>query len=162
MIICWKYMAKAPLTENEVASSIMSSNSNSAPGPDRILNGHLKVTLHLLLPMWTILYNVIFSSGSLPDNWHKSIVKVLFKGKGQVTDTGAYRGITLKSCIYKAFSRMITWRLYRFFGIKERIWQSSTWFSQRALYCHSYPEFSRHHSSQKASVCCIYRSADGF
>lgn len=70
-----------PISEVEVMSAIHASKNRKSPGPDKILNEHLKQTAELLCPLWVVLMNECFLKGNIPSEWHQSIVKVLFKGK---------------------------------------------------------------------------------
>jgi hypothetical protein len=100
-----------PFTPQEIAAAIGALCNNRAPGVDRILNEHLKATSQFLLPIWTSLFNTLLSSIQLPPEWHISTLKVLFKGKGDAQLPSSYRGIAMKSTLYKLLSKIITRRL---------------------------------------------------
>ena len=63
-----------------------------AAGPDIIYNEYLKDTAQLLVHTWTKLYNKCLELATIPEQWRQSIIKVLYKGKGDLKDTNKYRG----------------------------------------------------------------------
>lgn len=100
-----------PLTTEEVGSTICNSKNKKAAGPDGIYNEYIKDTVHLLDQVWTNLYNKCIQTASIPEQWRKSIVKVLYKGKGDPKDPNKYRGIALENCPFKIFTKIITERI---------------------------------------------------
>ncbi|KAJ0617179.1 putative RNA-directed DNA polymerase [Helianthus annuus] len=61
----------------------------------------------------TNLFNLIFNSGRMPDQWRSSIVVPLYKNKGDAQCCGSYRGIKLLSHTMKLWERVIETRLRR-------------------------------------------------
>jgi len=106
--------ANSPITATEVLHTVQKLCPKRASGPDCIRNEHLKVTVSLLLPIWIQIFNHCLFSNVFPETWHLSYLSVLFKGKGSPADPTAYRGIAMKSCIYKLLSSITTTRLWHF------------------------------------------------
>jgi hypothetical protein len=57
------------------------------------------------------LYNACFDSGSLPDLWRCTEIFLLYKGKGDITSPGSYRGIALMESSLKLYERLLFNRL---------------------------------------------------
>jgi hypothetical protein len=62
--------------------------------------------------MWlTKLFNTIFRSNKMPDEWRRSILVPIFKNKGDIQSFTNYRGIKLISHTMKLCERVIEHRL---------------------------------------------------
>jgi hypothetical protein len=59
----------------------------------------------------TKLFNIIFRSNKMPDEWRKSILVLIFKNKGDIQSYTNYRGIKLMSRTIKFWERVIEHRL---------------------------------------------------
>ena len=81
-----------------------------AVGPDRIAIEVLEDS-DTLLPLITKIYNDIFDSGEIAEDWQEAHVKPLYKRKGSPEEAKNYRFITLTSRLYKAFTSIISNRL---------------------------------------------------
>jgi hypothetical protein len=51
------------------------------------------------------------SVGTIPDGWRKSTIKILYKGKGDLSDLDSYRRIALECTSFEVFTRLLTQRL---------------------------------------------------
>jgi len=100
-----------PFSNFELTNAISSLKRNSSPGQDDVLyefikhlpkNGH-EAILHL--------FNTVWSSGILPDDWHHSIVIPILKAGKPPEILGSYRPISLTSTLCKLMERMVTSRL---------------------------------------------------
>jgi hypothetical protein len=100
-----------PFTNQEIRYIIRSSKNNKAPGPDYILNEHIKGIYDESVSILTMLFNSCIESSDIPTEWKHPYIKVLFKGKGDTLDTNSYRGIANSSNLVKPFSRAIASRL---------------------------------------------------
>ncbi|VFQ96540.1 unnamed protein product [Cuscuta campestris] len=58
----------------------------------------------------TKLFNVIFRTARMPDEWRESLLVPLFKGKGDIQSCENYRGIKLLSHTTKVWERVIEYR----------------------------------------------------
>lgn len=101
----------APLAIEEVKDAINSTKNKKAAGPDRLYNEYIKDTAHILTPVWTKLYNKCIETASIPEQWRQSIIKVLYKGKGDPKDPSKYRGIALENVPFKILTKIITERI---------------------------------------------------
>jgi hypothetical protein len=59
----------------------------------------------------TKLFNLIFRSNKMPEEWRRSILVPIFKNKGDVQSCTNYRGIKLMSHTMKLWERVIEHRL---------------------------------------------------
>ena len=57
------------------------------------------------------LFNEILTSSHVPDSWAIGKIAPIFKNKENNTDPSNYRGITLLSCLGKAFTTIVNNRL---------------------------------------------------
>jgi hypothetical protein len=55
----------------------------------------------------TKLFNTIFQSNKMPDEWRRSILVQIFKNKGDIQSCTNYRGIKFMSHTMKLWERMI-------------------------------------------------------
>ena len=58
-----------PISPSEVHCAIEKFKNNKSPDIDNILNEHIKSTSHLLLPIYTKIFNIVFDTGIVPENW---------------------------------------------------------------------------------------------
>ncbi|MCG8112265.1 MAG: reverse transcriptase domain-containing protein [Candidatus Thiodiazotropha taylori] len=103
-----------PITDDEVKSNVKMLKNNKAAGPDSVINEHIKTTVHIMLPVYTKLFNIILNSGIIPESWTIGIIKPIFKNKGDPKLPENYRPITLLSCFGKLFTSIINNRLQKF------------------------------------------------
>ena len=102
------------ITRDEIVKSINKLKNGKAPGSDNILNEHIKATMHIFLPLYEILFNIIFDTGIVPEEWLIGIIKPIFKNKGDPLSPENYRPITLLSCLGKMFTYILSSRLEDF------------------------------------------------
>ena len=69
----------------------------------------------------TKIFNLIFRSNKMPEEWRRSILVPIFKNKGDVQSCTNYRGIKLMSHTMKLWERVIEHRLRRKCDLKP-IW----------------------------------------
>ena len=82
-----------------------------SPGSDDVLNEYIKCTSHLLMPLYTLLFNVILETRIMLSKWVEGVVIPIFKNKGDPLSVDNYRPITLLSCISKLFTAVLNNRL---------------------------------------------------
>jgi hypothetical protein len=100
-----------PFTESKTSDIIAGTKNNKAACPDGIYNAHLKKSQPLLLRVWTSIFNKCTSLGTISDGWRKSTIKILYKGKGDLSDLDSDRGIALECTPFKVFTRLLSQRL---------------------------------------------------
>lgn len=106
------------ITAEEISKCIDNLNNGKSPSPsDNILNEYLKSTKHLLLNMYTKLFNVVLNTGKMPQQWLEGYIIPIYKNKGDPMDTNNYRPITILSCLGKLFTSIINQRLTSFLEI---------------------------------------------
>lgn len=101
-------MDTSPFTPSEVKSRLHRFE-NSAPGPDRISYRHLK-TVDPDCRILTQVLNICLMYGRIPDAWKKSRSILIFK-KGDPTDIGNWRPISLCCSMYKLYTGCLASRL---------------------------------------------------
>ena len=70
--------------------------------------------------MWlTKLFNSIFRSNKMPDEWRRSILVPIFKNKGDIQSCTNYRGIKLMSHTMKLWEKVIEHRLRRMTSVTK-------------------------------------------
>lgn len=98
-------------TREEIETVILRSKDRKGLGPDGLANEHMKGSLQVFSSFWLALWNCMFSSGVLVEEWRTCTLKVLFKGKGSLTDPGCYRGIALLPHTFKMYTKLLAHRL---------------------------------------------------
>jgi hypothetical protein len=77
-------------------------------------------TLRDVAIVWlTKLFNLIFRSNKMPDEWRQSILVSIFKNKGDVQSCTNYRGIKLMSHTMKLWERITEHRLREVTNVTE-------------------------------------------
>lgn len=84
--------------------------NGKSSGPDGIPNEAIKAGEYVLVPLLTKLFNRILDKKSIPVEWAKSDIILLYK-KGNPADIGNYRPISLQPNIYKLFASCVEDRL---------------------------------------------------
>ena len=82
----------------------------TAAGPDYITSEMIKTGSEALSPLLKKLFNRIMIDGTYPEAWADGIIVPLYK-KGDPSNPGNYRGITLSSCIEKKTQENIRGKL---------------------------------------------------
>ena len=85
-------------------------NNGKAPGED-IINKYMKSTVNQFLSIHVNLFNMIFSSGIIPDSWLVGIIKPIYKNKGDPNNLNNYRAICLTFNMGKLFTSILNSRL---------------------------------------------------
>ena len=100
-----------PITDDEIKTAVSKLKNNKAPALDNILNEHIKSSVSILLPLYEKLFNIVFDSGMVPEDWLLGVIKPIYKNKGDPTNPENYRPITLISCLGKLFTGILRNRL---------------------------------------------------
>ena len=61
-----------------------------------------------------MLFNIVLSSGHVPDERSIGYIIPLYKNKGETRNPDNYRGKTLLSCIGKLFTSVLNYRLNKY------------------------------------------------
>ncbi len=126
----------APFTDSEVQAVIRSKSSSSAPGADQLQYSFWKSVASDpdSLTCLTGLFNHVFSTGQVPEDWHTAIVTMLYKGKGARNLATNFRAISLTSTSLKIFESLLASRL-------------SIWAEKNKLLSYHQAGFRRHFST---------------
>ena len=100
-------------TVSEVLNGINQLKLNKAPGIKCILNEFIIYAKDEIFEVLTTYFNLILSSGCIPDEWSIGIICPVFK-KGSPSDPENYRGISVLSCLGKLFTLLLNNRIMNF------------------------------------------------
>ena len=99
-----------PILYEETEKKINQLKSGKSPGIDHINAEFLQAGGDIAAEVLTKLFNIIISTGQIPDNFKEAVIIVLYK-KGDPRKCSNYRPISLLSHIYKLFISIITDRI---------------------------------------------------
>ncbi|WMV09787.1 hypothetical protein MTR67_003172 [Solanum verrucosum] len=103
----------------EVIRAISRMSRGRATGPDEISVDFWKSTDKAGIEWLTGLFNVIFKTTKMPDEWRWSTMVPLYKNKGDIQNCNNYRGIKLLSHTMKIWERVVEMRVRRGVSISE-------------------------------------------
>jgi hypothetical protein len=99
------------ISEEEILLAVKNLNTGKTPGEDDIINEYIKSTVNQFLPIYVNLFNLIFSSGIIPDSWFVEIIKPIYTNKGDPNNWDNYRAICLTYNMGKLFTSILNSRL---------------------------------------------------
>jgi hypothetical protein len=85
------------IQESEVKEALKKMKAGKALGPDDIPIEVWRCLGDIAILWLTKLFNTIFRSNKMPDEWRRSILVPIFKNKGDIQSCTNYRGIKLMS-----------------------------------------------------------------
>jgi hypothetical protein len=85
------------IQESEVKDALKRMKGGKAMGPDGIFIEVWRSLGDVAIVCLTKLFNLIFLSNKMPDEWRWSILVPIFKNKGNVQSCTNYQGIKLMS-----------------------------------------------------------------
>ena len=77
-------------------AAILKAKLSKAAGPSGLVSDMLKASHSDGVRWVTDLCKAIVRDGKIPDDWKKSLMVNVYKGKGDALECGSYRGIKLK------------------------------------------------------------------
>lgn len=95
------------ISMEEVRSALEASKSGKAAGPSDVVVEMVTASGESGLQWVTDICNEVVTSGKIPDDWRKSWIVTVYKGKGDALECGSYRGIKLLDQVMKVFERVI-------------------------------------------------------
>ncbi|KAJ8731400.1 hypothetical protein PYW07_004564 [Mythimna separata] len=98
------------ILQEEIELALETQKDDKAPGPDGISNEVLKQAKQIITPILKEIFNDIIISETIPQQWTKSNIILLYK-KGDQYDIGNYRPISLMSNLYKIFAKILLKRI---------------------------------------------------
>ena len=88
-----------PISINEIKVCAKKLANGKSNGLDQIVNEHIKSTLHIMLPLYHKLFNLVFDTGIIPKSWTEGCIIPIYKNKGAYEKPENYSPITLLSCL---------------------------------------------------------------
>ena len=107
------------ITMEEVRSAIKKMRNNKAAGPSGVVADMLKAAGEAGTRWITDICNRVVKEGRIPDDWCKSWMVNVYKGKGDALQCGSYRGIRLLEHVLKVLERVIEARVRRIVKIND-------------------------------------------
>jgi hypothetical protein len=95
------------IQESEVKDALKRMKGGKMMGPDGIPIEVWRSLRDVAIVWLTKLFNLIFRSNKMPDEWRQSILVQIFKNTGDVQSCTNYRGIKLMSHTMKLWERII-------------------------------------------------------
>jgi len=105
-------IADIEITTQGVYNLLQNLDTHKSPGPDGIHGHFLKATATEIAPVLTHLFQHSLSEGTLPSTWKQAYVSPIFK-KGNKTDPGNYRPVSLTSIVCKTMEHVICSQMMR-------------------------------------------------
>ena len=103
---------QASISRDDVRKAARQLKCRKACGYDGIFNEHLKNGGSILYEQLALLYTDMYNHGHIPEGLKKGIIITLHKGgRKSKSDPNNYRAITLTSCIFKLFERILLQRV---------------------------------------------------
>jgi hypothetical protein len=94
------------ITFEEVKAAITKAKSGKAPGPSGVVGEMLKAAGDVGIQWMTDLCNAVVLERKIPEDWRKSWMVSVYKGKGNALECGSYRGIKLLDQVMKVLERV--------------------------------------------------------
>jgi Reverse transcriptase (RNA-dependent DNA polymerase)/Endonuclease-reverse transcriptase len=102
------------ITSDEIIRTLTKMKNNKAAGHDYISKEHWEEFCKECSPFYfASLFNMCIKNRKLPDIWKKSLLKVLYKGKGDIMSPNSYRGIAICIIMLKLFDKILCNRLFK-------------------------------------------------
>jgi len=99
------------ISASEVGEAIAKSKSGKAAGPSGIVVEMLKASGEAGKLWVTDVCNKVVMEGCIPEDWRRSWMVNVYKGKGDALECGSYRGIKLLDQVMKVLERVIEVRV---------------------------------------------------
>ena len=109
------------ITKTEIAKTISKLNTKKAPGPDKINNKIIQLTITSLLDIIHNIYNICWFKGYHPNNWKTPKSILINKPNKSKKDPNNYRPIALINCLAKIMEKIINVRLTNFIELNDII-----------------------------------------
>ena len=107
------------ITIAEVQAAIKKMKNSKAAGPSGVVAEMLKAAGEAGTRWVTDVCNSIVREGKMPEEWCKSWMVNVYKGKGDALECGSYRGIRLLEHTLKIFERVVEARVRRIVKIDD-------------------------------------------
>jgi hypothetical protein len=111
-LLYWSARLNDPFSQEEVDEALQALPCGKAEGPDRLRYEHLKSSPQLTAIL-TEIFNRCLAEARFPEEWAECLMILIPKGKGDLSDPEAWRGISKKAVMGKVFSSLLARRLLR-------------------------------------------------
>ena len=131
-----------PSNISEIVALMQALDVNKAVGHDNIPAFFIKVSQFDIAPYLNILIDFAFSNGIFPDSCKTAKVIPLLKS-GNVNDLNNYRPISILTCFFKIFEKLLHKRLYEFLNKNNVIIPTQYGFQTNFRTSHAVLDYSR-------------------
>jgi hypothetical protein len=107
------------VTMKEVMTAIKAMKLGKATGVSEVAAEHIEASGMVGIEVITKIANRVLDGEGIPDEWRCSALVPLYKGKGDVRDCGAYRGVKSLEHAMKVVERVFLMRLRKMVEIDE-------------------------------------------
>lgn len=107
------------LSLEEVRRAIAKSRDGKAAGPSGVVCEMLKAWDEVGVKCMTDICNAVVAEGKVPEDWKRSWMVNVYKGKGDALECGSYRGIKLLEQPLKVLERVVERRIRRIVEIDD-------------------------------------------
>ena len=107
------------VTLAEVEKAIKAMKLGKAAGASAVSAEHIKASGMIGTEVMMRIANRVLDGEGIPDDWKHSVLVPLYKGKGDVRDCGAYRGVKLLEHGMKVVERVLERRLRNVVTVNE-------------------------------------------
>ena len=107
------------ITTAEVQAAIKKMKWSKAAGPSGVVSDMLKAAGEAGIIWVTDLCNAVVRDGRIPEDWCKSWMVNVYKGKGNALECGSYRGIRLLEHVMKILERVVEARVRKVVKIDD-------------------------------------------
>ena len=107
------------ISEDEVVAALKAMKPRKSPGPTGLTSDIIKAAGHTAIVVLTKIFNGIYSSEKMPDDFHRSYTISIYKGKGDPLNCASYRGIRLLEHCMKTYETVLELRLRNMIHIDD-------------------------------------------
>lgn len=115
------------ISQEELVKQWKKLKMGKAPGEDGIENEAWKYMTTEIGDVLGRLLNSVWKNGKIPEDWKEGIISLIFK-KGEKSEVGNYRGVTLMNTAYKMYASILNDKLMR--EVKEKLQESQFGFRE--------------------------------
>src|SRR4029077_17641644 len=108
------------ISKAEVRAAVAATKVGKAAGPSGVVSELLKASGDNGITWITNLFNKLLADGKIPDDWKRSWMVPVYKGKGDALECSSYRGIKLLEHAMKVFERVVERKLRSSITIDEQ------------------------------------------
>jgi hypothetical protein len=111
------------ITEEEVKEALAKMKEWKAAGSSGMTVDMLRAAGSEGICWMTELFKTVVTDGKIPDDWKKSWMTAVYKGKGDAIECGSYRGIKLLEHAMKVMEHILLTRLRHQTGIDDMLYE---------------------------------------